>query len=151
MVSPMMVLILPARQYQLRRQRVFHPIGTEEPTSLSWADIRTSRLLDSGISGGLTGGILNTWKRMPGLLKLVLTFLIVYFRRQTWSSTRPHNGCTDVYTPSVGSQRAQHFPNTLCLCKLDRSISASITKFHRCRAQFTSRTFHICGNATHVG
>ncbi|KAI6022721.1 hypothetical protein EDC04DRAFT_2506953, partial [Pisolithus marmoratus] len=29
----------------------------------SWSHIRTSRLLDSAISGGVTGGVLNTWKR----------------------------------------------------------------------------------------
>ncbi|KAG6376200.1 hypothetical protein JVT61DRAFT_2175 [Boletus reticuloceps] len=72
-----MVLTLPGRQYQLRRQKLIHSIGnsmSEEPTSLSWADIRTSRLLDSGISGGLSGGILNAWKRMPGLLKLSFGF-----------------------------------------------------------------------------
>ncbi|KAH0830619.1 hypothetical protein J3R83DRAFT_2074 [Lanmaoa asiatica] len=45
---------------------------SEEPASLSWADIRTSRLLDSGLSGGLAGGVLNAWKRgrrglAPGL------------------------------------------------------------------------------------
>ncbi|KAF8447907.1 hypothetical protein L210DRAFT_3641771 [Boletus edulis BED1] len=84
-----MVLTLPGRQYQLRRQKFIHSIGnsmSEEPTSLSWADIRTSRLLDSGISGGLSGGILNTWKRgrrglVPGLTTgaLMCTFLQLCF------------------------------------------------------------------------
>jgi hypothetical protein len=103
-VSPVLALTLPGRQYQLRRQRLFHPVGNSvlvEPASLSWADIRTSRLLDSGISGGLAGGILNTWKRMPGLLKLLFVLLIVCFRGKTWSSTRPHDGCTDVYASPV--------------------------------------------------
>jgi len=30
---------------------------------LTWSDIRTSYLLDSAISGAISGGILNTWKR----------------------------------------------------------------------------------------
>lgn len=53
------------KQYQLRRQRLVQVAGgsaAEEPP-LSWNDIRISRLLDSGISGALAGGILNTWKR----------------------------------------------------------------------------------------
>ncbi|KIO13418.1 hypothetical protein M404DRAFT_12371 [Pisolithus tinctorius Marx 270] len=44
--------------------------GTEP--ALSWSHIRTSRLLDSAISGGIAGGVLNAWKRgkvglVPGL------------------------------------------------------------------------------------
>ena len=40
----------------------------EGPTPVSWTDIRASRLLDSGVSGGLAGGILNAWKRMLDFL-----------------------------------------------------------------------------------
>ena len=53
---------------------------SEEAASLSWPDIRASRLLDSGISGGLAGGILNTWKRALGHLKPFFSPLIVYIR-----------------------------------------------------------------------
>lgn len=83
MVSPVLVSTLPGRQYQLRRQRSSHPVGnpmSEEAASLSWPDIRASRLLDSGISGGLAGGVLNTWKRALGHLKPFFSPLIVYIR-----------------------------------------------------------------------
>lgn len=36
---------------------------SREREMLTWSDIRTSCLLDSAISGAITGGILNTWKR----------------------------------------------------------------------------------------
>ncbi|KAG9318539.1 hypothetical protein JVU11DRAFT_630 [Chiua virens] len=76
LVSPVLILIHPGRQYQLRRQRLFQSVGNatlDEPTPLSWTDIRTSYLLDSGVSGGFAGGILNAWKRgrsglVPGLV-----------------------------------------------------------------------------------
>ncbi|KAG8217562.1 hypothetical protein J3R82DRAFT_5713 [Butyriboletus roseoflavus] len=71
-ISPVLVSMLPGSQYQLRRQRLSLSVGqpmSEEAAFLSWADIRTSRLLDSGVSGGLAGGILNVWKRALGHLK----------------------------------------------------------------------------------
>ncbi|KIJ17464.1 hypothetical protein PAXINDRAFT_162321 [Paxillus involutus ATCC 200175] len=73
-VGPALVLTLPGKQYRLRRHRLIYAAGgpTHDEPPLSWADIRISRLLDSGISGALAGGILNTWKRgrrglVPGL------------------------------------------------------------------------------------
>ncbi|KAF9227857.1 hypothetical protein BS17DRAFT_774423 [Gyrodon lividus] len=73
-VSPALVLTHPGKQYRLRRHRLIPVVvdSTHDELPLSWSDIRTSRLLDSGISGALTGGILNTWKRgrrglVPGL------------------------------------------------------------------------------------
>jgi hypothetical protein len=71
-VGPALVLTLPGKQYRLRRHRLIYAAGgpTHDEPPLSWADIRISRLLDSGISGALAGGILNTWKRMSGLKTL---------------------------------------------------------------------------------
>ncbi|KIJ69335.1 hypothetical protein HYDPIDRAFT_24179 [Hydnomerulius pinastri MD-312] len=70
-VGPALVLTHPGKQYQLRRERLIEVArgSVPETPSLSWNDIRVSRLLDSGISGALAGGILNTWKRgKPGLV-----------------------------------------------------------------------------------
>ncbi|KAF8559632.1 hypothetical protein OG21DRAFT_468915 [Imleria badia] len=107
-VSPIMVLTLPGRQYQLRRQRLFHSVGTEEPTSLSWADIRASRLLDSGISGGLTGGILNTWKRgrrglAPGLTTGALMCTLLQWGFNEFNIFRIRHVSANSATPSQGT------------------------------------------------
>ncbi|KAF9233601.1 hypothetical protein BU15DRAFT_53652 [Melanogaster broomeanus] len=70
-VGPALVLTLSGKEYRLRRQRFIHAVhdSTPEEPPLSWGDIRTSRLLDSGIGGALAGGILNAWKRgRPGLV-----------------------------------------------------------------------------------
>ena len=64
----------PGRQYQLRRQKLSGNAVLEELDSLSWADIRTSCLLDSGISGGLAGAILNTWKRRGSSSSTIVYF-----------------------------------------------------------------------------
>ncbi|KIM65331.1 hypothetical protein SCLCIDRAFT_1212502 [Scleroderma citrinum Foug A] len=73
-VGPALTLTHPGKQYQLRRENMKDFVDgiSREREMLTWSDIRTSCLLDSAISGAITGGILNTWKRgraglVPGL------------------------------------------------------------------------------------
>lgn len=74
LVGPVLVLSMPGKQYELRRQRL-KEAAEGSPTNVSrltWGDIRSRKVLDSSISGALAGGILNTWKRgrsgtVPGL------------------------------------------------------------------------------------
>ncbi|KIK90564.1 hypothetical protein PAXRUDRAFT_801276 [Paxillus rubicundulus Ve08.2h10] len=87
-VGPALALTLPGKQYRLSRHRLIHGDGgpTHDEPPLSWADIRTSRLLDSGISGAFAGGILNTWKRgRRGLVPGLATGALVCFLLQ-WTS-----------------------------------------------------------------
>jgi hypothetical protein len=58
-VSPILVSNLSWRQYETRALGL-QKIVTDKP--LSWSELRTYNLLDTGISGALTGGLLNTWK-----------------------------------------------------------------------------------------
>ena len=63
-VSPLLVSTLPFAQYERRR----HELGyadTHRPSnsqSMSWSDKRAHKLLDSGLSGAATGGILRGWR-----------------------------------------------------------------------------------------
>lgn len=72
-VGPALTLTHPGKQYQLRRKNMKDLDGISRAREiLTWSDIRTSYLLDSAISGAISGGILNTWKRgraglVPGL------------------------------------------------------------------------------------
>lgn len=51
-VSPLLVATLPGAQYERRRK-------DKAETELDWSEIRTDRLLDSGVSGFFTGGIIR--------------------------------------------------------------------------------------------
>ncbi|KAG1877770.1 hypothetical protein DFJ58DRAFT_6125 [Suillus subalutaceus] len=75
LVGPVLVLSMPGKQYELRRQ-ILKEAAEGAPTNISkltWGDIRSRKVLDSSISGALAGSILNTWKRgrsgtVPGLV-----------------------------------------------------------------------------------
>ncbi|KAG2116655.1 uncharacterized protein F5147DRAFT_769023 [Suillus discolor] len=74
LVGPVLVLSMPGKQYELRRQRLKEIVegAPTDVSRLTWGDIRSRKVLDSSISGALAGGILNTWKRgrsgtVPGL------------------------------------------------------------------------------------
>lgn len=64
-VGPALTLIHPGRQYQLRRRHLknIQDGSSSEQRGLSWYDLRTSYLLDSALSGAISGGFLYTWKR----------------------------------------------------------------------------------------
>ncbi|KII88292.1 hypothetical protein PLICRDRAFT_54134 [Plicaturopsis crispa FD-325 SS-3] len=40
-------------------------LATSLAAPLSWSDMRTHKVLDSALSGSITGGLLNAWKRGP--------------------------------------------------------------------------------------
>jgi len=69
-VSPVLVSNLPWRQYETRRKiQKLRPQNIVTDTPLTWSELRMYNLLDTGISGALTGGFLNTCKRgRPGLV-----------------------------------------------------------------------------------
>ncbi|KAJ3736088.1 hypothetical protein DFJ43DRAFT_1150383 [Lentinula guzmanii] len=56
-VSPLLVATLHFAQYERRRKE------SDTLENLKWAEIRTDRLLDSAVSGSLTGGILRGMTR----------------------------------------------------------------------------------------
>jgi len=63
-ISPLLVSNLSWRQYEKRRStRDAGPKSSPTEAPLSWSDLRTYNLLDTGFSGALTTGFLNTWKR----------------------------------------------------------------------------------------
>ncbi|KAG1770353.1 hypothetical protein EV702DRAFT_978070, partial [Suillus placidus] len=74
LIGPVLVLSMPGRQYELRRQKLKEAaeVAPTNVSQLTWGDIRSRKVLDSSISGALAGSILNTWKRgrsgtVPGL------------------------------------------------------------------------------------
>ena len=75
-VSPLLVSTLETPQYVRRRQEI-EGVGrvgssdTQHPHRLSWSEMRMHKLLDSTISGALTGGILYSWQRAC-ILSLIL-------------------------------------------------------------------------------
>jgi len=65
LIGPVLVLSLPGKQYELRRQGIKEAAEgpSADASKLTWGDIRSRKVLDSSISGALAGGVLNTWKR----------------------------------------------------------------------------------------
>ncbi|KIL69998.1 hypothetical protein M378DRAFT_98260 [Amanita muscaria Koide BX008] len=67
-VSPLLVSTLPFAQYERRRHELgyadTHCPSNSQP-SISWSDKRAHKLLDSGLSGAATGGILRGWRSGP--------------------------------------------------------------------------------------
>ncbi|KAG1756441.1 uncharacterized protein EDB91DRAFT_1041305, partial [Suillus paluster] len=75
LIGPALVLSMPGKQYELRRQRLKEAKegAPADVSRLTWGDLRSRKVLDSSISGALAGGVLNTWKRgrsgtVPGLV-----------------------------------------------------------------------------------
>lgn len=76
-VSPLLVSTLETPQYMRRRQEI-EGVGRsgsdpqqQHSHRLSWSEMRMHKLLDSTISGALTGGILYSWQRAC-ILSLIL-------------------------------------------------------------------------------
>ncbi|EAU88878.1 hypothetical protein CC1G_12649 [Coprinopsis cinerea okayama7 len=74
-VSPLLVHNAPWRQYAVRRKERGIPKPGDSVTleESSVADIRSNKLLDTGISGAVTGGLMRGWKSgrkaiIPGAL-----------------------------------------------------------------------------------
>ena len=68
-ISPILVRTLPWPQYERRKRELglaTEPNGIRNADASStpqfWADRRTHNLLDSGLSGAATGGIIRGWK-----------------------------------------------------------------------------------------
>lgn len=63
-ISPLLVSNLSWKQYEKRRStRDAGPKSSPAEVPLSWSELRTYNLLDTGFSGALTAGFINTWKR----------------------------------------------------------------------------------------
>jgi hypothetical protein len=83
-VGPLLVNTLPWKQYRRRRDAMIAvqdghaEAGDGRPGNP--AHMRTYKVLDSGLSGGITGGLLNTLKRTLGPLGLGLEFIEFFFR-----------------------------------------------------------------------
>jgi len=61
-ISPVLIHVAPWKQYEHRRREL--GIGNDAPTSekISWSDLRTDKLFDSGVAGSITGGLLRGLK-----------------------------------------------------------------------------------------
>jgi len=70
LVSPLLTSTLPWKEYQRRRIAYkMEPLSSDvDVQSTTVNDVRKNRLLDTFISGGLTGSIMRTIKRGPGVL-----------------------------------------------------------------------------------
>ncbi|KAI0320118.1 hypothetical protein OF83DRAFT_665481 [Amylostereum chailletii] len=65
-VSPALLYTLPSRQFERRRRQAARPSGIEEePEKLTWWDMRTHKVPDSFSAGGITGSVLDGWRRGP--------------------------------------------------------------------------------------
>ena len=66
-VSPILTHVAPWKQYVYRRRELGIGNSSDDVLSppsekLSWTDLRTNRLLDSGLAGAVTGGLLRGLK-----------------------------------------------------------------------------------------
>ncbi|KAI0062312.1 hypothetical protein BV25DRAFT_669548 [Artomyces pyxidatus] len=63
-VKPAFTAMLPFKQYTRRRKQL-NGSSTElqHRGDLTWWDIRTHCVLDSSVSGGITAGVINAWRR----------------------------------------------------------------------------------------
>ncbi|KAI0086200.1 hypothetical protein BDY19DRAFT_961833 [Irpex rosettiformis] len=64
-VSPMLVTTLETPQYKRRRLEIEGNVGSHPFGRLTWSEMRMTNLLDSSISGALTGGIIHSYNRGP--------------------------------------------------------------------------------------
>ncbi|KAF5373728.1 hypothetical protein D9758_000727 [Tetrapyrgos nigripes] len=113
LVSPCFVYALPLAQYERRRAEARLKPGEESP-ELTWNQIRTDRLLDSGTSGFATGGIIRGLAAGPrailpggftaGVLCSVLQYMynelkvarLIYLSHELKNSpSRPTSNTTD--------------------------------------------------------
>ncbi|KAF9014100.1 hypothetical protein BDQ17DRAFT_442287 [Cyathus striatus] len=72
-VAPLLVQTAPGVQYARRRRKLGLEPETEELPPLSRSELRTEKLLDSGLSGLTTGSLLQVLRSMyliPGLITL---------------------------------------------------------------------------------
>ncbi|KAI6036530.1 hypothetical protein BKA83DRAFT_133564 [Pisolithus microcarpus] len=104
-------------------------IEETEPT-LSWIHIRTSHLLDSAVSGGITGGILNTWKRgkvglVPGLGTGALLCTLLQWGMNELHIFRIRHvyRTTTMSLPAVGDERTESHGAIAYLSAFGRRIS----------------------------
>ncbi|EKM55194.1 uncharacterized protein PHACADRAFT_195221 [Phanerochaete carnosa HHB-10118-sp] len=75
-VSPLLLSALSSGQFLRRRQELEDKKGKqpERNEKLSWSHMRLHKLPDTALSGALTGGVLNAWKRGPaGIVPGVVT------------------------------------------------------------------------------
>jgi hypothetical protein len=78
-VSPVLVSNLPWQLYEKRRKmRELEAENAIAPAPLSWSELRVHNLLDSGISGALTGGLFNMTR--SAYVHFILCFYLI--RRQ---------------------------------------------------------------------
>ena len=66
-ISPILTHVAPWKQYVHRRRElgIGNPLDDALPPpseNLSWSDLRTNRLFDSGLAGAVTGGLLRGLK-----------------------------------------------------------------------------------------
>jgi hypothetical protein len=89
---PLLDQALPSKLHEWERESPQRaPVSPEASTSggVTWGVMRLHRVLDSALSGGITGSILNTWRRssLPCLLlQIRLSSMVFSFRWYTWYS-----------------------------------------------------------------
>ncbi|GJE90787.1 hypothetical protein PsYK624_069310 [Phanerochaete sordida] len=79
-VGPLLLSALSSGQFLRRRQEIEDKKGKKPERSepLSWSEMRLHKLPDTALSGALSGGVLNAWKRGPaGIVPGVVTATIL--------------------------------------------------------------------------
>ncbi|KAH9952116.1 hypothetical protein B0H21DRAFT_14850 [Amylocystis lapponica] len=79
-VSPVLFSALSETHYarRIRDLQAQRRVGRPSGEKLTWWDMRMSKVPDTAISGALTGGLLNAWKRgRPGIVPGVTTATLV--------------------------------------------------------------------------
>ncbi|KAI0797594.1 hypothetical protein C8Q75DRAFT_9599 [Abortiporus biennis] len=79
-ISPLLLLNVSSPQFTRRWAELEASRSGKayEPEQLSWADMRMHKLPDTFLSGAISGGVLNAWKRGPrGILPGMVTASIV--------------------------------------------------------------------------
>ena len=121
-ISPLLVKNFNSEQYVRRRETILHrtknmPLPSSLISSTSIHEIRTKKLLDSGLSGAFAGAILFPIKR---------TYILSCFRLQImyailssadrWASGDPSRSsdlCSSLYNPPICCKRILDSSNTL--------------------------------------
>ncbi len=109
-ISPVLIRTIPGVQYARRRRDAGIsqlPTDGDVPENVSWTEMRTSKLLDTGISGAITGGVL---RGMTSEHRVLLSSLQL-MRLSSWKECYRFGGDNSQYRLHSGPTRLQRTPS----------------------------------------
>ncbi|KAI0005989.1 hypothetical protein BJV74DRAFT_801332 [Russula compacta] len=80
-ILPLLNQVLPSRLSRYERESIRKTTTSPETSvdgAMTWGAMRLHRTLDSALSGGITGGVLNTWRRGTGGTSVGMMFGSVF-------------------------------------------------------------------------